>query len=137
MTVNPSSLHLSVYLYLSRCLAGETALSSGRKQPGDLFWELSQSQSPACCAHPIRCRQQPISRYCSPKLQGLNIRAQELQINKAERDLVTSDLTKLSQRRYNGMNKSVTFMKIKMWIVKTVVWVYTSSLMERGLFCSF
>ncbi len=46
MTVNPSSLHLSVYLYLSRCLAGETALSSGRKQPGDLFWELSQSLSP-------------------------------------------------------------------------------------------
>lgn len=128
----PRSFYLSVYLYLSRCLAGETALSSGRKQPGDLFWELSQSQSPACCAYPIRCRRQPISRYRSPKLQCLNIRAQELQINKAERDLVTSHLTKLSQRRYMAWISQSPSWKIKMWIIKQSFEVYTSSLMGKG-----
>lgn len=141
MTVNPSSLprsfYLSVYLYLSRCLVGETALSSGRKQPGDLSWELSQSQHPACCARPIRCRRQPISRYRSLKLQGLNIRAEELQINTAERDLVTLDLTKLSQRRYMAWISQSPSWKIQMWIVKQSFEVYTSSLMGKGLFCSF
>lgn len=64
MTVNPSSLHLSLYLHLSRCSAWE----AGRKQPGDLFSQLSQSQQAAWWARPIRCRRQPISRYRSPKL---------------------------------------------------------------------